>query len=197
MLAEPRFAALIPPAASLRLDEDESVALGVWPDLTLAYMNESYLAMARRLGGEGFLEAWGLGRSMVDALPRSLHGFYDTMFKKALEGNGLVTHSYLCPTPTEQRRFRAAYHCVGRNEGVLVVHRLLVMEPLATVSSRDGESYRDPDGMVRQCFNCRATKASRSNRWDFVSDFIERVEQSVSHGLCPPCEAQLMNTTLE
>lgn len=188
MLADPAFAALLPPGVSQALDQDESLAIGVWRDLKTAYFNDAYVEMAKSFGGAGFLEDWGLGRSVLDAAPEKVRPFLRSLYESALRGEGLVTHSYLCPTPTEQRRFRSTYHPLRDNQGVLVVHRFVIANAPPVAEARPETAYRDDEGIMHQCANCRATKAQVGSRWDFVPGFIVKMPDSVSHGLCPACE---------
>ena len=86
MLADPAFAALLPSSVSQALDADESIAIGVWKDLSTAYFNEAYVASAKDHGGKAFLERWGLGRSILDPVPANLHDALRGLYASTLTG---------------------------------------------------------------------------------------------------------------
>lgn len=188
VLADPAFAALLSSDTTHALDEDESIAIGVWPDLTTAYFNDAYLAAAKTIGGEAFLDQWGLGRSILDPAPPLLRESLRSLYASSLNGEKLVAHAYLCPTPAIQRRFRATYHALRDKAGVLVVHRLAISTPLRAPDDSSDEVYRDDEGLLRQCANCRATRNREGSRWDYVPRYIVKMPPQVSLGLCPGCE---------
>jgi hypothetical protein len=78
--------------------------------------------------------------------------------------------------------------------GVLVITHSLVREiPHIEGAHEPLEAlYRDADGMIVQCANCRrarrfAATTDRPATWDWVPEWVAHVPRATSHGLCLSC----------
>jgi hypothetical protein len=73
--------------------------------------------------------------------------------------------------------------------------QLLVVNALLVEAAHPGDpfpgiegSYRNSDGILVMCSNCRRTKTNKPPaRWDWVPEFVGSRPPQVSHGLCQPC----------
>ena len=71
---------------------------------------------------------------------------------------------------------------------LLIVNSLVVNEPHAGHAFPAFEAhYRNSDGLLMMCSNCRRVRIGPVERWDWVPDFVDTPPSNVTHGLCRPC----------
>ncbi|MFO0619349.1 MAG: hypothetical protein U0414_42565 [Polyangiaceae bacterium] len=171
------------------LDEDPSTVIGVAPDLSIAYLNPAYWAFARANGARWGTGEWGIGASLMAAVPPVLSGFYTDLFERARGTRQIVEHEYACASPDRERRFRLrVMPCEG--EELLVVHSLVHEAPHGTEGASVLEAHYGRNGVVTQCSHCRRVRRNTPPyAWDWVPALVENPPANVSHGLCPPCVA--------
>ncbi|MEZ4257008.1 MAG: hypothetical protein R3A78_15065 [Polyangiales bacterium] len=188
---DPSFEPLLEPYPLDILAKSEQTMFGLWADLRLAYWNPAWERFAQTRGGEDVLTRWPLGTSIVPALGDVLRDFYVDRYAAALASRTPWEHSYECPTPTQRNQYRMRVLPLGER-GFLVVNSLEVVE--AVDDRVEGATdalearYRNPNGFIVQCSNCRRTRHPHNLRgWDWVSAFIAKSPPYTSHGLCAPC----------
>ncbi|MCC6750603.1 MAG: hypothetical protein IT371_23275 [Deltaproteobacteria bacterium] len=192
MHVDPDFLPLIVGFSPDALERQEGAIYGLWGDLRLAYFNGSYERFAAANEGRRMLDAWPLGRSVLDAVAEPLVSFYRELFGQTLVSGQPRSHEYECPSPTLRRTFRMDVYPVTRKEGLLVVNSLLVEAPHAGDGEPAGprETYRTADGLIVQCAHCRRTRLGRNDDvWHWVPAFVRTPPEETSHGLCYPCFA--------
>ncbi|MDR9435354.1 MAG: hypothetical protein RI563_00650, partial [Thiohalophilus sp.] len=86
---DPGFRQLLAQHFSIALlEQHPGTVYGLWPDLTLAYMNPAWFRFARYNQGEPVISTdWRRGRRITDALPEVLHPFYVELYLRGLENN--------------------------------------------------------------------------------------------------------------
>ncbi len=91
------------------LDRHPASAVGVGPDMRIAYVNAAWTQFASANGGEpDITQRWGIGAPYLDAIPATLRPFYEGLFARVPD-DGVsmhpVSHAYECSSPTTFRKF--------------------------------------------------------------------------------------------
>lgn len=175
------------------LESNPGVIFGLWPDLTLAYLNPAWYRFARENGGEPAISReWDLGRNVMDAVAPVLQPFYREFFGLQLEPASplcLRQHEYDCSTPDVHRRHVMTVYRLGEGDGLLVTNALATERPHDRASTRPyADDYHDTAGWVRQCAHCRCVQHRLvPDRWDWVPYWVASPPAYTTHGLCPLC----------
>ncbi|MCE9607266.1 MAG: hypothetical protein K8U03_20465 [Planctomycetia bacterium] len=187
-----RFLPLLAEFDSDVLERSRDTIYGVWPDLTLAYLNPAWYVFAFENCSEpDIARDWILGRSILDSLPAPIHGFFQKNYRRCLVEGRPWHHVYECSSDEVFRKFHLTVLPLGKSEGLLLINSLVVESPLARVSLvLDEERYRHPTGVVVQCCHCRKfRRADDSRTWDWVPPWIKRTPKNLSHAICEICVA--------
>ncbi len=175
------------------LEANPNVVFGLWPDLTLAYLNPAWFRFAGENGGEPAISRdWTLGRNVMDAVAPELQPFYREFFGSQLAGGPVVSlrqHEYECSSAEIYRRYVMTVYRLGDGAGLLVVNATSITRPQYRPPRPPYEGdYHDPGGWVRQCAHCRCVQHRlEPDRWDWVPFWVVSPPREVSHGLCPLC----------
>ncbi len=166
---------------------------GVWPDFRLAYFNPAWFRFAKDNAGEPAISArWGLGASILDAIPPGVREFYETSYRECLRTGNIWTYEYECSSDSIFRLLAQVVYPLGRAEGFLIANSVRVeknhdsKERMA--KPPDDHVYRDQDGFIHQCACCRRVKnLDEPERWDWVPAWVAQIPVAASHTFCPPC----------
>lgn len=196
-LCSPDFAPLLAGFTAEELGHRGSaVVYGLWPDMTLAYLSPSWFSFARENGGERVISPrWGLGSSILDAIPQALDHFYRELLSTALRAPGgprPVAHEYECSSTAVYRRFAMHLLPLKEQAGLLIVNSLRIESPhdVAGRTSWDADAvrYTDEFGTVHQCAHCRRIRVvGREHEWHWVPAWVENPPDATSHDLCGIC----------
>jgi hypothetical protein len=170
------------------LEESADTAYVLSADLRITRTNRGWRAFAHDNDGDDVLARWGLGSSLMDALPEVLRDFYIRGFAEALRTGLVWQHDYECSSPRALRRFRM-FAFPASPDTILVQHARLVEEPHpATPCAAEAGEYEDAFGLVSVCANCRRVRNRRHpGRWDWVPVWVAQPHPRTTHGLCEPC----------
>ncbi|MGN6545027.1 MAG: hypothetical protein ACTHK7_08250 [Aureliella sp.] len=186
----PRF---LPLLAEFEMDELEQAGgtiYGLWPELTLAYMNPAWFRFAEENGAPAsFATQWGLGRCIVDAIAEPLRPFFIENYGRCLEQSRPWEHIYECSSANVYREFHMSAFPLRQRQGVLVVNSLRIEKPHSRVRYPPLENqYRTATGIICQCCHCRRTRrVTDASTWDWVAEWVEQSPGATSHGICPEC----------
>ncbi|MGE0383274.1 MAG: hypothetical protein AB7Q97_00995 [Gammaproteobacteria bacterium] len=192
-LLQPEFAPLLRDFDLQRLDAQHGAVYALWPDLTLAGFNRAWFDFARDNGGEPAIsERFGIGARLMDAVPAVLREFVQDGLQGCLDRRIPWQYDYECSSDSVLRRFRQIVYPLGAGTGLLIVNSLLVQHPHDPLSRRagvpDSGLYRGRTGFIYQCAHCRRIQdVFRTERWDWVPEWVRRPPRDVSHALCPAC----------
>lgn len=194
---DPGFRQLLAQHFSIALlEQHPGTVYGLWPDLTLAYMNPAWFRFARENQGEPAIsDNWTRGRRITDVLPEVLHPFYVELYLRGLENTSdqPLLHDYECSSPQEYRCFNMRLHNLGFGAGLLVINcDQQVGQHWRTPHQGKIELYRDGAGRYSQCTHCRCYKnrqQKQSNSWDWIPDWISQPPSPIDYSLCPDCFA--------
>lgn len=170
--------------------------MGLWPDMSLAFLNPSWFDFAQANAGEPAISArWNLGTCVLDAVSESLRAFCQQLFQDCLTGTkekgSLPQHVYECSSAEVYRCFAMHLYPLD-GEGALIMHAPIVeySHPMGKCPSFEAvrELYLDNNQVIHQCSYCRRVKnESETNRWDWVPDWVNNSPPEVCHITCGAC----------
>lgn len=187
---DPRFRTLLRDYNENALAAGKGTVYGVWPDLTLAYLNPAWFRFAGENQGEPTISReWSLGRSILDAVPAPILPFFQTQYGRCLAEGRPWEHHYECSSPESYRKFHLNVFPLGNAEGLLLVNSLVAESPWTpTESPLQPDRYRARNGILIQCCHCRRFRRNdESATWDWVGVWVKQMPEQVSHGLCESC----------
>jgi len=193
---DPSFAPLLEPGTLDALETRRDTAYGLWPDLTLAYMNPAWFKFAEfNGGGESLADRWRVGRSTLDAVPKPLQAWYRSFLAEAsTPGLKPAFHEYECSSPDVYRRYVMTVYPkhLGDLAGLLIIHslRVEVAHPLTGRAAEppDMRAYVDRNGLIHQCMHCRRIRTTADpSLWHWVPDWVRQPMPQTSHDLCRIC----------
>jgi hypothetical protein len=184
-----RFRALLTGSNEQDFEEHASAVYGLWPDLTLAYVNPAWVRFAHENGGHDTLARYGLGCFVPAAISRPLRGYYQTAYRRCLDEVQAWEHRYECSSAAEYRLMHMSVYPLAEADGLIVVNSCIAARPHEHEShSSDERLYLDINGHYHQCSHCRRTQQARAPRvWDWVPEWVDRSPLNTSHVICPAC----------
>ena len=190
MICDPHFEPLIAGYLPEVLSTSEDTIYGLWPDLTLAYVNQGWTQFASENGGGSEISRnWSIGRNIRDAIPPDLKPVFEQGYSKCLNENRPWEHEYECSSAEQHRRFLMRAYPLKDSQGLLIVNSTIYQgrhteEPHEPVE-RD---YLTADGLIIQCCHCRRVRRVASYKaWDWVPKWVVHCPPYTSHGICEPC----------
>ncbi|MBI5838055.1 MAG: hypothetical protein HZB25_12530 [Candidatus Eisenbacteria bacterium] len=189
----PEFEPLLAPFKLAHLERHPGSVYGLWPDLTLAYVNPAWARFAaQNFGQPGIAECWGLGAELMEATPPILQPFYRGLYDRCLEDGQPQQHDYEACSRQLYRRFHMTVHPLRRGPGFLVVNTLTVESPHVPEAREPmparPEPYEDDGGVLHQCAHCRRFRNLCVNdRWDWVPAWVDVVPPATAPDLCDAC----------
>jgi len=194
---DPRFSPLLNQFRSVDLDRNPDTVYGLWPDLTLSYLNRAWFNFAAANGGEPAIsDRWGLGTPVADAWPECLRTWYRDFMAAAFATGGKrpAQHEYECSSSELRRRFvMSVYSLAGPSgDGLLVVNSPLIEAPWTALGTKAmppvSPSYVDAAGLMHQCVHCRRIRTiGNPAEWHWVPEWVAHAQPNVSHVLCDLC----------
>lgn len=134
-------------------------------------------------------EAIATGVVYFDAIQGPLRRWFVDAAARCLASGEPFELDYECSSPTTERRFRMRMLPVPEERALLVEHNLRLAAPHAPGTANPFEgAYRDANGILVMCSNCRRARRADRSAWDWVPDWIAPIPPQVSHGLCVLCE---------
>ncbi|HTV17425.1 MAG TPA: hypothetical protein VMG12_02105 [Polyangiaceae bacterium] len=196
-LIDTGFAALLGAHTLDELDREPGSVVGLWPDGRIALLNGAWQRFAEQNQGIDALRRWPIGADLLSGISGVLRDYYTRAFASVREQCQPWEQTYQCHSPLVRRQFRLRALPLEQR-ALLLVHSTIVEAPFAgsepdagsTVAAPDLEEYVGPNGMVRQCSNCRRTQHGTSGSWDWVRSYVTQAPSNVSHGICNTCLRQ-------
>lgn len=164
-------------------------------DYRIAYANPAYFAFAQENGGgPDFAAAWGVGRSLLDAVPPALQPYFQGMLRRCLGGREVWDHEYECSSAERFRLYWQSVRPLPEGAGLLMVNALVAdvgHHPLRRPAQpADEQTYADAMGLKQQCIQCRRFRRhDETAAWDWVPAWVKQPPAGVSFGFCGPCLA--------
>jgi hypothetical protein len=162
-------------------------------DLKLIYFNQAWMDFAKQNNGEpGISSRFALHSSFESGVSGLLKDFYIESFKKAIRELKVWEHEYECSSSGNYRLYHLVAYPLKNGEGIIVVNSLqvdrIIDESFREISTLSIDEYKEPDGMITQCSNCRRTKRiNPSDTWDWVPTLVEESWNNINYSICPIC----------
>ena len=173
------------------LESSSRVVIGIWPDGTIGYVNPRFDSVAREAGADpAFASSWGVGANYFAACPEIVGARIRSRIAAVLESNAPQEFDYLCPTPHSSATHMVRFYPFAESKALVLVHTLVreVPYPSSRLHPPVIERYRSAAGIVTQCMHCRCVRVVGDTPvWEFVPEFVERMPENTSHGICDPC----------
>ena len=185
-----RFRPLLADFEAEVLDSTETTVFGLWPDLTLAFMNPAWFRFAAANGGEPAISRdWMLGRCALDAVPAPIRNFFETNYRRCLRERRPWEHTYECSSDDHYRDYHMTAFPLHDSAGLLLVNSIRIEAPLRPeVSAPIAAQYMNEHALVVQCCHCRRfRRVDRQSTWDWVARWVKEIPKNVSHGICETC----------
>ncbi len=175
------------------LQQHPQSVIGLWPDLTIGYLNPAWVLFAGANGPGPSPQIW-MGRNYLDAIAPTARPFYRALIEQTPSPE-LSLHprdfEYDCSSPDIFRRFVMHIYVLPAGGGWLIINSTRVETRYDALSPRVGlEHYLFDDEWIRQCAYCRRVKhAVFEDRWDWLTTPWPISGISITHGMCGVCAA--------
>jgi hypothetical protein len=180
--ADPAFLAILEPFSLERLQAEDNAVFGLWPNLRLAYVNPAGERLVHAAAPA--LGTWGVGSSILPALPERLRFFYVEEMQRVLASAKIFRH--LEPPQGTGMRGRRVQMLPLWGSGLL-----LYSVPVTELPAPGGPLealYRGPNGFLLSCSYCHTYKrAGEGEHWEWVPAFAEHTPAQTTHGVCHFC----------
>jgi hypothetical protein len=154
---------------------------------TILWVNEAWRQRARAYGEEDLLDRFGPGASYFEGISEPLRSFYASVLQNARLTGEPFEQEYECSS-AEMFRINHLRILPFGAEGFLLVHSGVVERPQQQDEAAAVErTYRNDDGLIVQCSNCRRVRRRDSAVWDWVRAWAATSPLDTSHGICKPC----------
>ena len=187
---DPRFRPLLTDFNPGVLQNASGAVYGLWPDLTLAFLNPAWFRFAAEDRGEPAISRdWTLGRCVLEAIPLPLRAFFEGNYRRSLMEARPWEHIYECSSDEVHRKFHMKVFPLRNSEGLLLVNSLRIESPQQHESFPPiEERYTNQGGLMTQCCHCRRfRRVDLQSTWDCVRCWVEKKPENISHGICEIC----------
>jgi hypothetical protein len=169
------------------LDDAPSVLVALDSKGTILWVNKAWRQRARAYGEAAFLQRFGPGHSYFEGISEPLRSFYSSVLQNALLTGEPFEQEYECSSPDTFRMNHLRVLPFGA-DGFLLVHSIVVERPHEREEAAAVErAYRNEDGLIVQCSNCRRVRRRDTAVWDWVRAWARASPPHTSHGICKPC----------
>jgi hypothetical protein len=171
------------------LDADPHVIFALSHELDLVYFNAAYLEFAAQNGGDP--GALTLGPTFLPAMTPAVQRHHEAQLLGALR-TGTPWHlDYACPGGGKYREFHQIAYPSRYRDGLIVVNSLKIEVPMSSQAGARPpveDAYRQRNGLITQCSNCRRTqRADGTAVWDWIPDWVDDMPPDTSHSICETC----------
>lgn len=174
------------------LNAEASTLVAIDAAGVMQWVNPAWYLFSTRNGARDIRRRFGLGTRYVEGIAGPLRDLYERRFAACLAGAAPVEYDYECSSPERFRAFRLRMLPLA-GEGILLSHYLVAEHPHDRPRSPPDEArYRDGDGILTQCSNCRRARRADETAWDWIPEWVNAALPRVSHGLCPLCFGHLL-----
>jgi hypothetical protein len=146
------------------MEGDDATICALDDGLRITYVNSAWREFARANGAPPNVATGAVGLALLAACPPDIRPFYEELFRRARAASAPVEHSYECSSPATFRRCRMRiFRC--DTDAFVVAHSLSQAMPHHRAESPATEqTYRNDDGIISQCTNCRRVRRAQPGR---------------------------------
>jgi hypothetical protein len=168
------------------LSAEPSTLVALDPSGAIAWTNPAWTRFALANGGSDVPSRFGVGTSYFEGIGGELRGYFEDAFASCLVDNSPFEQDYECSSADTYRQHHLRVLPIKRS-GLLLEHSLVVARPQERLAVRASDpDYRDADGILHQCSNCRRTR-SLAGEWNWVPAWVAESPPRTSHGICKVC----------
>jgi hypothetical protein len=176
------------------LDRDEGIVVALDRDGTIVWHNSTWQRFALENDGPDVPARFGVGARYLDGISGPLRAFYESVFEGVIATQEPFEQDYECSSPDEFRLHHLRILPI-EDHGLLIEHSTRALHPHGEgPSPSSDEAYRDDQGMLLQCSNCRRVHRV-GDGWHWIRDWVKIPPPSTSHGLCAACAGHYFATT--
>lgn len=171
----------------LELTAEPSTLVAIDPSGVILWLNPAWQRFAEQNGGSDLAQRFGVGALYFDGIAPPLRAYYELAFRESFAARRIFEQEYECSSPAEYRlmRLRALPITDG---GLLLEHSCVVHQTREWLTSAPvAASYRDEQGVILQCSNCRRVRRADHQGWDWVAAWVAQPPPHCSHGICKVC----------
>jgi hypothetical protein len=157
--------------------------------LEICYCNSAWDRFALENSAEpAALAASVLHKPFLQFVPEDLRLFYQDIFQRVRALGRMQSQDYECSSAQVFRVYRMQVYPLQAGSGFVVNNSLRVEHPhTRAVCEPDDASYRERDGLIHMCANCRRTRRVDDPAvWDWVPAYVTRPREA-THTVCPFC----------
>jgi hypothetical protein len=180
----------LPDRVPAALESSPHPCFALTESLEISYCNKAWDRFAlENGGGPDVLALRVLHKPFLQFVPGDLAAHFTDLFRTARTLGRLQSQDYECSSPELFRVYRMQIYPLQSGCGFVVVNSLRVVHPHTRVPCEPDEAkYRDKDGLIHMCANCRRTRRSEEPAaWDWVAAYVRVPRTDVTHGVCPFC----------
>jgi len=158
--------------------------------LDICYCNAAWDRFAREnSAGSDVLGASVLHKPFLQFIPEDLRLIYTEIFQQARAQGRMQSQDYECSSAQDFRVYRMQVYPLQVGCGFVVINSLVIVHPhTREICEQDDASYRDNDGLIHMCANCRRTRrVDTPAAWDWVPAYVEHTRRDATHSVCPFC----------
>ncbi len=171
-----------------RIEASEDIIYVVDKNFTLCGFNRAWISFAKQNNGEGVLKKYGVGTSIISALPEVLKDYYISLYRKALDSGERVDNQYDCSSAETYRKYHQSIYPLSEKKGLLISNHCLIEKTNEEKAEHFASKHRNKYGIITQCCHCRRVKNySKKNQWDWIPELISQTHEKISHGICWHC----------
>ena len=182
--------AKLPDKMPAALESSPHACFALTESLEICYCNAAWDRFARENSAEpDVLAASVLHKPFLQFVPEDLRLVYTELFQRARALGRMQSQDYECSSAQAFRVYRMQVYPLQPGCGFAVVNSLVVAHPhTRAVCEPDEASYRDNDGLIHMCANCRrALRVGHPETWDWVPAYVETPRWNMTHTVCPFC----------
>jgi hypothetical protein len=137
-----------------------------------------------------------LHKPFLQFIPEDLRPIYKEIFQRARAQGRMQSQNYECSSAQAFRVYRMQVCPLQVGCGFVVINSLVIEQPhTRAVCEQDDASYRDNDGLIHMCANCRRTRlVDVPAAWDWVPAYVEHTRRDATHSVCPFCREYYYGT---
>jgi len=177
------------PKASL--DAEPAVCFVLDEGLRLIYCNPAWDRFAGQNDAPPQVYAEkALGTPVLESTSGELFGYYQSLYRSAFADRKPRDHDFHCSSGVVERLMRMHVYGLRNAPALLVSCSVRVERPHTVPSSQaDEAAYRDRNGLIVMCGNCRRTRRADLDieTWEWVSEHVAHQPRMVSHSVCGLC----------
>ena len=152
----------------------------------ILWVNAAWRRFAEENGGH--CDAYEHG-SYFDGILPPFREFYRDTFADVLASGTVYTQEYECSSSDTYRLYQLRALPID-NKALILEHSHVIPFPQGADGEGNDdqlEGYRDSNGLVLQCSNCRRVRHAATQSWDWIAALVAQPVPSTSHGICPLC----------